>query len=75
MIFHGYFLHTQVFLSCNGKPGTSFYGLIISYYHTLPAAYIAYATNHASGGTTTMFFIHFITCKSTYLYEKAIGIA
>ena len=74
MIFHGNFLHAQIFLSSNRKPSSCFHSLIIGHYNTLTTANITHSSNHATCRTTAIFCIHFISRKSTYFYKWFICI-
>ena len=65
MIFHGDFLQAQVFFAGNRKPGTGLYSLVIGNNDTLPATHISNTGYCTTRGATTLFYIHFITCKCT----------
>ena len=75
MVFHSYFLHAQILFAGYRKPSSRLYCLVVSYYYTLPSAYITKAANCTSCWAATMLLVHAIACKSTYFYKRFISIA
>src|SRR5687767_11378877 len=75
MVFHCYLLHPEIFFPGDREPGARFYSLIVGKDNALPAAYITNTGNSSTGGTTPLFFIHFITCKSSYLDKGFVFIS
>src|SRR5688572_1970396 len=75
MVFHCYLLHPEIFFPGDGKPGACFYSLIVGKDNALPAAYITYTGDSATRGTTPLFFIHFITGKSSYLNKGFVFVS
>ena len=74
MIFHSNLLHAQILFAAYREPCTCLHRLIVSYYYTLPSAYITYAAYRTAGRTSTLFNIHVKTCKSTNFYKWLISI-
>ena len=74
MIFHRNLLHAEIFFPGNRKPCTGFYGLIIGEDDALSAAHITDTRNCSAGRAASIFFIHFITGKSTD-FKKSVSLS
>src|SRR6185437_3801674 len=72
MVFHRDLLETEVLFTCDRKPGTCFYGLVVGEDDELAVADISDAGNGAAGGTAALFFIELESGESAELDEWGI---
>ena len=57
-VFHGDFLCTQVFLSCDREPGSSLHRSIVGNGNDQPAFNVAHLHDDATSRAATLLFIH-----------------